>query len=113
MQKLKRLQSCDGVPHLVEGGIGKHHGRSYVVMELFAEDNLAVFQQKALLDAAAIRSIGQQHLMASLHLSPACHTGIIYTGVLPSAVPFFALCSGHCFAYHTSRSWRECSGIIA
>jgi hypothetical protein len=69
-QKLKRLQSCDGVPRLVEGGLGKHHGRSYVVMELFA-DNLAVFQQKTLLDAAAIRSIGLQHLSASLIMPPA------------------------------------------
>ena len=38
--------------------MGKHHGRSYVVMELFSEDNLAVFQQKAMLSIAAIRSIG-------------------------------------------------------
>ena len=42
----------------MEGGVGKHHGRSYVVMELFSEDNLAVFQQKAMLSIAAIRSIG-------------------------------------------------------
>ena len=80
MQKLKRLQSCDGVPRLVEGGIGKHHGRSYVVMELFAEDNLAVFQQKALLDAAAIRSIGQLHLTASTKLSCLPHRHCWYRG---------------------------------
>ena len=60
-QKLKRLQSCEGVPQLVEGGLGKHQGRSYVVMELFADENLAVFQQKAALDVAAIKSIGTHH----------------------------------------------------
>ncbi len=59
-QKLKRLQGCEGVPHLVEGGLGKHQGRSYVVMELFADDNLAVYQQKAALDIAEIKSIGSQ-----------------------------------------------------
>ena len=68
------------MPRLVEGGIGKHHGRSYVVMELFAEDNLAVFQQKALLDAAAIRSIGQLHLTAYSHLSCLPHRHGWYRG---------------------------------
>ena len=60
-QKLKRLQGCEGVPGLVEGGLGKHQGRSYVVMELFADDNLAVYQQKAALGIAEITSIGSQH----------------------------------------------------
>ena len=66
-QKLKRLQSCEGVPQLVEGGVGKHQGRSYVVMELFADENLAVFQQKAALDVAAIKSIGAQHSNGPRH----------------------------------------------
>lgn len=76
MQKLKRLQSCDGVPRLVEGGGGRHHGRSYVVMELFAEDNLAVYQQKALLDVTVIMSIGASSLYSASHALIGSYTQI-------------------------------------